>query len=52
MESLDFSNDEIRTELTRARRMAELLRNHGETSATFWDAAVRALEKEREARGL
>lgn len=52
MESLDFTDAEVRDMLRRSRCMAELLRNHGETSATFWDASVRALEKEVEARGL
>lgn len=46
MESLDFTDDELRTELSRCRKMAELLRSHGETSAAFYDASVRALQNE------
>lgn len=53
MESLDLTDDEVRSELLRARKLAEVCRNHGlPQPASHYDSTARALRKEGEARGL
>lgn len=53
MESLDFTDDEIRTRVRECRKLEALSRARGEPGpADHYAAILRALEAEAAARGL
>ena len=53
MESLDFTDDELKVRATESRKLSALARTHGESQvASHYDGIVRAIEAEAKARDL